>query len=189
VSGKWFANRGQVFQTVIAAVSACVGLIALYFVLKSNNSLPKVSVVMWLCLKFGVQKAKIMPTIKPATMKRVKRIFARITNALARNLLMRTELQKRVRLGVRSLDGVKPGWGDRIDLERLDMLHTRLCLCGQLYGRYKNAQRVLHMSPADAVTYGFVPAPGDYGKTACIPQDILIRLWTKEIEKWGGVLI
>ena len=47
MSGKWFANRGQIFQTVIAAVSACVGLVALYFVLKSNNSLPRVSAVMY----------------------------------------------------------------------------------------------------------------------------------------------
>ena len=128
-----------------------------------------------------------MQTINPVTIKRAKRIFARITNALARNLLVQTELQKRVRRGVRFLDGVKPGWGDRIDLERLDMLHTRLCLCGQLYGRYRNAQRVLQLSPANAVTYGFVPAPGDYGKTACIPQDILSRLWTKETKRWRSV--
>jgi hypothetical protein len=47
MSNKWFANRGQIFQTFIAAVSACVGLVALYFVLKSNNSLPKASAVMY----------------------------------------------------------------------------------------------------------------------------------------------
>ena len=47
MSGKWFANRGQVVQTVAATLSACVALVALFFVLKSNNSLPKASVVLY----------------------------------------------------------------------------------------------------------------------------------------------
>jgi hypothetical protein len=45
--GRWFANRGQIIQTICACVSACVALVALYFVLKSNNSLPKASVVLY----------------------------------------------------------------------------------------------------------------------------------------------
>jgi hypothetical protein len=46
MGGKWFANRGQVFQTVAAITSASVAIIALYFVLRSNNSLPKASAVL-----------------------------------------------------------------------------------------------------------------------------------------------
>jgi len=125
--------------------------------------------------------------MKPATVKRAERIFARLINALAGNLLSRTQLQKRVRMGVIFLNSVKPGWLEKIDLERLDMLDTRLCLCGQLYGRQSNAYRVLHLSPADFVMYGFLPAVGDYGKTKCIPQDILTQLWIKEIKKWRSV--
>jgi hypothetical protein len=124
-----------------------------------------------------------MPTVKPAAVKQAKRIFARIMNALAGNLLMRPQLQKRVRTGVIFLNGVNPGWLEKIDLARLDMLHTRLCLCGQLYGRHKNAYRVLHLSPAHFVMYGFLPAPSDYGKTKCLPQDLLTQLWRKEIER------
>jgi hypothetical protein len=48
MSGRWFANRGQVVQTVATSVSTCVALIALYFVLRSNNSLPKASVVLYI---------------------------------------------------------------------------------------------------------------------------------------------
>jgi len=96
-------------------------------------------------------------------------------------------LQKRVRRGVQFLDEVKPGWGERIDLARLDMLHTRLCLCGQLYGRYKNAERVLHMSPADSVLR--VHSGPRRLRQGCmyIPQDVLTKLWTKEIKKWRSV--
>jgi predicted membrane channel-forming protein YqfA (hemolysin III family) len=47
MAGKWFANRGQIVQTVFTVISACVAIVALYFVLKSNNSLPRVSVVMY----------------------------------------------------------------------------------------------------------------------------------------------
>ncbi len=81
------------------------------------------------------------------------------------------------------LNSVKPGWWEKIDLERLDMLDTKLCLCGQLYGRHKNAYRKLHLTPADFVMYGFLPAPGDYGRPEFLPQRLLTRLWTKEIER------
>jgi hypothetical protein len=47
MSGKWFANKGQIIQAIAAVVSACVALVALYFVLKSNNSLPKASAVLY----------------------------------------------------------------------------------------------------------------------------------------------
>lgn len=47
MSGKWFANRGQVIQTVAASLSAAVALVVLYFLLKNNNSLPKTSSVLY----------------------------------------------------------------------------------------------------------------------------------------------
>jgi len=31
---------------------------------------------------------------------------------------------------------------EKIDLKHLDMLDTKLCLCGQLYGRHSNAYRI-----------------------------------------------
>jgi len=96
-------------------------------------------------------------------------------------------MQKRVRTGATFLNRVKPGWWEEIDLERLDMLDTRLCLCGQLYGRHKNAYRALRLSPADFVLYGFLPAGSDYGKTRRLPQDLLTRLWIEEIKKWRSV--
>jgi hypothetical protein len=116
----------------------------------------------------------------------VEHIFARI-KALTGRLFIRTQLQKRVGMGAIFLNSVKPGWWEQIDLERLDMLDTRLCLCGQLYGRHANAYRVLRLSPADFVLYGFLPAGSDYGKTKGLPQDLLTHLWIKEIKKWRCV--
>jgi len=92
-------------------------------------------------------------------------------------------MRKRVRTGVIFLNNVKPGWWEKIDLERFDMLDTRLNLCGQLYGRHKNAYCKLHLTPADFVMYGFLPAPGDYGRPKFLPQRLLTRLWTKEIKR------
>jgi hypothetical protein len=47
MGGKWFANKGQILQAFAAVVSACVAIVSLYFVLKSNNSLPKASAVLY----------------------------------------------------------------------------------------------------------------------------------------------
>ncbi len=40
MGGKWFANRGQIVQTLAAIISTCLAGVAVYFVLKSNQSLP-----------------------------------------------------------------------------------------------------------------------------------------------------
>lgn len=48
--GKWFANRGQVVQVLLAAVSATAAAVSLYFVLKSNSSLPGTRVVLYVSL-------------------------------------------------------------------------------------------------------------------------------------------
>jgi hypothetical protein len=47
MDGKWFSNRGQVVQILIAVLSTSTALISLYFVLKSNNSLPKASIILY----------------------------------------------------------------------------------------------------------------------------------------------
>ncbi len=47
MGGNWFANRGQVIQTAAAILSGCAALVSLYFVLKSNNSLPKASALLY----------------------------------------------------------------------------------------------------------------------------------------------
>jgi len=124
-----------------------------------------------------------MPDVKPPTLKQEVIHVFRVIKRLAGRPFVRSRMQKRVRTGVIFLNSVKPGWWEKIDLERLDMLDTKLCLCGQLYGRHKNAYRKLHLTPADFVMYGFLPAPGDYGRPEFLPQRLLTRLWTKEIER------
>ena len=124
-----------------------------------------------------------MPKVKPTTLKQeVKHIF-KVIKRLAGRPFVRSRMRIRVRTGVIFLNEVKPGWWEKIDLDRLDMLDTKLCLCGQLYGRHRNAYRVLNLTPADFVMYGFLPAPGDYGRPAFLPQRLLTRLWTKEIKR------
>jgi hypothetical protein len=124
-----------------------------------------------------------MPNVKPTTLKQeVKHLF-RVIKRLAGRPFVRSRMRKRVRRGAIFLNGVKPGWWEKIDLARLDMLDTKLCLCGQLYGRHRNAYRKLHLTPADFVMYGFLPAPGDYGRSGFLPQRLLTRLWTKEIKR------
>ena len=71
MDGKWFANRGQIFQTIAGVMSAGVGSVALYFVLKSNNSLPKASAVMYvsggiLLLVIGIIIGRRLGSVRPA---------------------------------------------------------------------------------------------------------------------------
>jgi hypothetical protein len=47
MSQKWFANKGQIIQAVSAVLSLCIASIAIYFVLKSNHSLPKTSAILY----------------------------------------------------------------------------------------------------------------------------------------------
>jgi len=56
-----------------------------------------------------------MARMEPAAMNPVEHIFARI-KALAGRLFIRSQMQKRVRTGVRFLNSVKPRW-EKIDLE------------------------------------------------------------------------
>ena len=79
--------------------------------------------------------------------KQMEGIFARI-QALAGKIYLQAAFRKRVAKGMQFLDTVKPGWRGQIDLERLDMLHTRLCICGQLYGRYNNPKRIFTYVPS-----------------------------------------
>ena len=120
--------------------------------------------------------------MRPSAPKQGEGIFSRLRE-LAGKVYLQAAFRKRVRKGIGFLNTVKPGWWERIDLERLDMLHTRLCLCGQLYGRHKNAYRVLRLSPADFVMYGFLPDGRDYRRTKGLPQDLLTRVWTRQIKK------
>jgi hypothetical protein len=124
--------------------------------------------------------------MKPSTLKRVERICARIINALAGNLLIRTQLQKRVRTGAIFLNSVRPGWWEKIDVEPGHAAYEAVRMRSIVRG-HKNAYRVLHLSPADFVMYGFLPAGSDYGKTTCLPQDVLTQLWKKEIKKWRSL--
>lgn len=40
MGGKWFANRGQIVQTLAAIIGTCLAGVGVYFVRKNNHSLP-----------------------------------------------------------------------------------------------------------------------------------------------------
>jgi len=105
--------------------------------------------------------------LKTATFKLEVKHFFRVIKRLAGRPFVRSRMRKRVSAGVIFLHNVKPGWWEKIDLERLDMLDTKLCLCGQLYGRHRNAYRKLRLTPANFVMYGFLPAPGTEDPNSC----------------------
>lgn len=47
MGGKWFANRGQVVQTIAATAGVAIAGIGLYFVLKGNHALPQTTAVLF----------------------------------------------------------------------------------------------------------------------------------------------
>jgi hypothetical protein len=47
MGGKWFANRGQIVQTLAATAGVAIAGIGLYFVLKSNHALPQTTATLF----------------------------------------------------------------------------------------------------------------------------------------------
>lgn len=68
---------------------------------------------------------------------------------------------ERVALGVQKLDELAPGWRDKIDVVRLDMIHSWNCVLGQVYGGYHYAlsRRFLTSAGLEAHEMGLTNDP------------------------------
>lgn len=54
----------------------------------------------------------------------------------------------RAAIGAKLLDVLKPGWAQRIDLDRLDLADCSACVLGQLFGDFGvGAERLFTMRP------------------------------------------
>lgn len=73
---------------------------------------------------------------------------------------MTMSIHKRVENGVALLDSVYPNWDERIDLMKLNMIDCKLCVCGQLFGSFMSAIKVLDID-TDTEHFDFVGA--EYG--------------------------
>ncbi len=51
-------------------------------------------------------------------------------------VVVASDVAARVALGVAWIDENVPGWGDRVDLDCLDIGNRRNCVIGQLFGDY-----------------------------------------------------
>lgn len=67
---------------------------------------------------------------------------------------------KRVQAGIEFLNGVKSGWQDVIDIQKIDMSDSRYCTLGQLYDGYESGLSDLGLTDSLARSYGF---EDDYG--------------------------
>ena len=63
------------------------------------------------------------------------------------------ETQERATRGAEFLDERRPGWVAKIDRKRLDMLSSRDCILGQLYGDYEDGLHALR--PLSRTDLGF----------------------------------
>lgn len=57
-----------------------------------------------------------------------------------------------VTLGMKVLDRLVPAWEDRIDLDQLNLRHSRLCVLGQVFGRWIDGVYVLQAADPAATT-------------------------------------
>lgn len=89
------------------------------------------------------------------------------------------QVRARVAAGAAYLDVVKPGWHNKIDVERLNLASCHQCVIGQLVGEYIVAAVGLSTN-ADAAVLGFYVTPDDREKG--IYYDALTRRWAKVIK-------
>lgn len=84
--------------------------------------------------------------------------------------------------GAKRLDEKRPGWAQRIQVERLNMFSGSQCILGQEYGQYQRGWRDVHPTGGDepfAVAYGFtLEDPWQHNPT----WNLLQAAWLKEIE-------
>lgn len=66
---------------------------------------------------------------------------------------------ERVAAGAALLDERKPGWYQDIDLNRLDVFYSELCVVGQVYGNYWLGLHILNLEWRDAISNGFFAKP------------------------------
>lgn len=97
-------------------------------------------------------------------------------------------LVERIRLGMKYLDRVLPGWEWKIDTELLDLNSGTSCILGQAYGNFWN--KVLEygespdgekMSEQAAENKGFILS--GYLSDTDWGYDVLTRLWVKKVKE------
>ncbi len=73
-------------------------------------------------------------------------------------MLKLTNEEMAVQRGCALLDAKVPGWRERIDLEKFDLLVSCHCVLGQLYGEYSEGRKQMFAWDScreDAVKHGF----------------------------------
>lgn len=93
---------------------------------------------------------------------------------------------ERVERGAKFLDGVKPGWFDEIDTDRLSMRWTKSCVLGQLYGTFFDAVPILWPGKRGhhaATEHGFTAESSDVKPGLHFEEIdvILADLWRAEV--------
>lgn len=62
---------------------------------------------------------------------------------------------KRVQAGIEFLNGVKYGWQNAIDIQKIEMYDGESCVIGQIYGGYDSGLSKLGLTDSLARSYGF----------------------------------
>lgn len=107
---------------------------------------------------------------------------------------MSTSMKEKVDAGAAYLDEVAPGWYNGIDLGRLNIADPYLCVCGQTFGSYSRALKLVEFEArcyADSILsaegledYLRVATPWaiTHGFNAPWPDvDLLTSVWKAEI--------
>lgn len=74
---------------------------------------------------------------------------------------MNKKLLNRVKAGAAFLNVVKPNWLKRINLKKLDLASSSVCILGEVYGDYGEATEKLGLENEMAQKLGFVETTGE----------------------------
>lgn len=99
--------------------------------------------------------------------------------------MLNEEIEVAVGYGAKFLDTHRPGWAEKVDPEKLEMMSKCHCVLGQLYGYYLTGLNELGVERVveDPYMLGFT-LPFDSWDAQ---WDWLEKLWVEEIEARRGV--
>lgn len=99
---------------------------------------------------------------------------------------LRAHCRGRVKAGAKWLDELYPDWRNRIDIGKLDMGHSCLCVLGQLGGSYREVMLKRSLDERACADMGFTFHMDDIHH--CVPPGVFLilkQLWIEDIQRGG----
>lgn len=94
--------------------------------------------------------------------------------------------QQRVANGIQLLNEKVPGWIDKINLEKLNILHYWNCVLGQVIGGYNEGLRKFGLTQQEGIQHGFFADNVEHATLYERDAQLLTEEWKKAVRLARG---